>query len=55
MNIISMNKIREIIRLKESNLSQRQISVAVGISLGAVHNYLNKIKIASKNRLFLGE
>jgi len=50
-----MNKIREIIRLNESNLSQRQISIAVGISLGAVNNYLNKIKISSKNKPILYE
>lgn len=41
-----MNKIREILRLSESNLSQRQISRSLNISIGTVHKYLALIKEA---------
>lgn len=42
-----MTKIREIIRLNESGLSQRQISRAMNISLGVVNKYLDKIRSKS--------
>ncbi len=39
---ISMCKLKDVLRLKyESDFSQRQISVALGLSLGAVNKYLN--------------
>lgn len=44
---ISMRKLKDVLRLKyEAELSQRQISVALGLSLGAVNKYLNAAQTA---------
>ena len=44
---LSMRKIRELLRLKyEAKLSTRTIAQAVGISKGAVSDYLNRAKVA---------
>ncbi|MCK5157090.1 MAG: IS21 family transposase [Spirochaetales bacterium] len=41
---IAMNKIREIVRLKESNLSKRMISRAVGVSRPVVGTYVEQVE-----------
>lgn len=44
---ISMRKLKDVLRLKyESGLSQRQISVALGLSLGVVNKYLSAAQAA---------
>ena len=43
-----MLKLKEIIRLKDRDLSQQQIARSLKISVGAVHKYL---KLAQKNAL----
>jgi len=43
---IAMNKIREIIRLKESNFSKRMISRALGISRPVVGNYIEQAEFS---------
>lgn len=44
---ISMRKLKDVLRLKyESGLSQRQISAALGLSLGVVNKYLNAAQAA---------
>src|SRR5262245_37300689 len=42
----SMRKIREVLRLRESGLSQRAISASTGMSKGAVCDYLKRAAAA---------
>lgn len=44
---LSMLKLKEIIRLKDSSLSQQQIARSLSISVGVVHKYLKLAKGAN--------
>jgi hypothetical protein len=47
--VILMSQLKQILRLHQSGLSNRQIGKELGIYKGTVNNYLNKIKSGKLN------